>query len=133
MVIAFPSTGTPTAFEYLVAVSWGGPDPGPLIVVQSRDQRTARILRVDEASGRTELVHEERDAAWVNVAPGVPALTASGALVWIAPADDSYRLMIGGVPVTPPGLQVRSVLAVDGDTVLFSASAGPGRDSAVDA
>ena len=113
------------AFEYLVAVSWGGPDPGPLIVVQSRDQRTARILQADEASGRTRLVHEELDDAWVNVAPGVPALTASGALVWIAPADDSYRLMIGGVPVTPPGLQVRSVLAVDGDTVLFSASQDP--------
>jgi dipeptidyl-peptidase-4 len=114
-----------TAFEYLVAVCWGAADPGPLIAVQSRDQRTARILLVDQASGRTKLVHEELDAAWVNVAPGVPALTASGALVWIAPADGSYRLMIGGAPVTPTGLQVRAVLAVDGDTVLFSASQDP--------
>ena len=113
------------AFEYLVAVSWDRPDQGPLIVVQSRDQRTVRILRVDVASGRTELVHEELDEAWVNVAPGVPAVTASGALVWIAPAGDSYRLLVAGVPVTPPGLQVRQVLAVDGDTVLFSASQDP--------
>jgi dipeptidyl-peptidase 4 len=114
-----------TAFEYLVAACWGGPDPDPLIVVQSRDQRTVRILQVDEGTGRTRLVHEELDDCWVNVAPGVPALTACGALVWIAPAGDSYRLVVGGVPVTPPGLQVRAVLAVDGDTVLFSASQDP--------
>ncbi len=114
-----------TAFEYLVAVCWGGPGPDPLIVVQSRDQRTVRILQVDAGTGRTRLVHEELDDCWVNVAPGVPALTASGALVWIAPAGDSYRLVVGGVPVTPPGLQVREVLSVDGDTVLFSASQDP--------
>jgi dipeptidyl-peptidase-4 len=30
-----------------------------------------------------------------------------------------------GVPVTPPGLQVRGVLGVDGDTVLFQASREP--------
>ena len=113
------------AFEYLVAVCWDRPDPGPLIAVQSRDQRTVRILRADAATGLTELVHEELDDAWVNVAPGVPAVTASGALVWIAPAGDSYRLLVAGVPVTPPGLQVRQVLAVDGDTVLFSASQDP--------
>jgi dipeptidyl-peptidase-4 len=52
-------------------------------------------------------------------------VTASVALVWNAPAGDSYRLLVAGVPVTPPGLQVRQVLAVDGDTALFSASQDP--------
>lgn len=44
------------AFEYLVAGCWDRPDPGPLIAVQSRDQRRVRILRADAASGLTELV-----------------------------------------------------------------------------
>jgi dipeptidyl-peptidase-4 len=110
------------AFEYLVDVCW---DPRLLIVVQSRDQRVVQVLEVDPASGQTELVREERDEAWVNVAPGLPATTASGGLVWITAADDSYRLLVDGRPVTPPGLQVREVLDVDGDTVLFSASTDP--------
>lgn len=108
------------AYEYLVAVRWD--QSGPLLLVQSRDQRTARILRADPATGETSLLHEERDHAWVDPRPGVPALTASGRLVWIAPSEDSYRLLVGGDPVTPPGLQVRAVLDVDGDTVLFRAS-----------
>ena len=45
--------------------------------------------------------------------------------------EDTRRLLVGApgpteaVPVTPPGLQVRGVLGVDGDTVLFQASAEP--------
>ncbi|MGD0373897.1 MAG: prolyl oligopeptidase family serine peptidase [Streptosporangiaceae bacterium] len=110
------------AFEYLVDVCWG---PRLLIAVQSRDQRVVQVLEVEPASGRTGLVHSERDAAWVAVGSGVPAVTASGALVWITAADDSYRLVVDGRPVTPPGLQVREVLDVDGDAVLFSASTEP--------
>ncbi len=110
------------ALEYLVAVSWG---PRPLIVVQSRDQRTVQIRQIDPGTGQTSLVHTETDAAWVAVRPGVPALTASGALAWIAPAAGTERLILDGQPVTPDGLQVREVLDVDGDTVLFAASQDP--------
>jgi dipeptidyl-peptidase-4 len=50
--------------------------------------------------------------------------------VWTADIDDTRRLLVSRpgpetVPVTPPGLQVRGVLGVDGDTVLFQASAEP--------
>jgi dipeptidyl-peptidase 4 len=45
----------------------------------------------------------------------------------VAHADDgaTRRLTADGAPVTPPGLQLRSVLGIDGDDVLFTASEEP--------
>jgi dipeptidyl-peptidase-4 len=145
--IGYPAAGTPNAFVGLVvltttgdrtSVSWDrGEFPylvtaywderGPLIVVQSRDQRKMRILTVDPATGSTNPEHEDHDPIWLDIVPGVPARTRSGALVWTVAGDatDTRRLTIGGAPVTPEGLQVRAVLGVDGDTVLFTASAEP--------
>ncbi|GAA2075756.1 S9 family peptidase [Actinomadura alba] len=145
--IAYPAAGTPNAyvglvllkvdgrrtgvawdrgeFPYLVAVHWD--EHGPLIVVQSRDQRVIRVLAVDPISGDTELVHASHDPVWLDIVAGVPARTKAGELVWTTDdrETDTRRLTVGGVPVTPPGLQVRSVLGVDGDTVLFTASEEP--------
>ena len=116
-------------FCYLVTVSW---DSGaPLIVVQSRDQRRMRVLAVDAQTGATSVVREEQDPCWLDVVPGVPARTADGSIVWTADADDARRLYVAreedladgkAKPVTPPDLRLRSVLSVDGDTVLLSAS-----------
>jgi dipeptidyl-peptidase-4 len=121
----------PGAFPYLVTVDWtAGHDP--LVVVQSRDQRTMRLLSVDPGTGRAEVWHEDTDPRWLEIVPGVPAWTADGRLVWTAGRDDARRLLMaapgalaGAEPVTPPWLQVRAVLDVDGDTVLFQASAEP--------
>jgi dipeptidyl-peptidase-4 len=68
----------------------------------------------------------------VDVVSGVPATLADGRIVWTADSGGAKRLLLGRAgagpgggfePVTPPDLQVREVLGVDGDTVLFSASA----------
>src|SRR5580700_79913 len=149
--VAYPAAGTPNAevslwmvaldgssvgvdtdaagFPYLVTARWQrGHDP--LVVVQSRDQRTMRLLTVDPGTGRTEVLHTDTDPHWLEIVTGVPAWTADGRIVWTHDADDTRRLVIappGGefVPVTPQGLQVRAVVDVDGDTVLFQASAEP--------
>jgi dipeptidyl-peptidase-4 len=128
-------TGGP-AFPYLVTVAWeAGGDP--LIVVQSRDQRVMRLLTADPATGATTVLREDTDPRWVDIVPGVPARAGDGRIVWAADADGAKRLLVGtpaelaqgavpggtGAAVTPPGLQVREVLSVDGDTVLFAASA----------
>jgi dipeptidyl-peptidase-4 len=55
----------------------------------------------------------------------VPTHTSDGALVTTADAEGTRRLVVDGTTVTPPGLQVRAVLDVDGDTVLFTASTDP--------
>jgi dipeptidyl-peptidase 4 len=144
-VVAYPAAGTPNAAvslvlvrldgsrvdvtwdaardEYLAHVVWS--DREPLIVVQPRDQRALRVLRVNPATGATTLVHEDTDARWVEIVPGVPAHTASGAFLWISDRDGARRLLVDGRPVTPTSLQVRGVLDVDGDTVLLSASEDP--------
>ncbi len=149
--VAYPAAGTPNAdvslllarldgsstavetdraaFPYLVTVCWErGHDP--LVVVQSRDQRRMRILSVDPVSGAAEVLREDTDPRWLDIVPGVPAWTRDGRIVWTGDDGDTRRLLVGtpgreDVPVTPPGLQVRGVLDVDGDTILFQASAEP--------
>ncbi|HTX26975.1 MAG TPA: prolyl oligopeptidase family serine peptidase [Streptosporangiaceae bacterium] len=150
--VAYPAAGTPNAdvslllarldgsgtpvetdraaFPYVVTVCWQrGHDP--LVVVQSRDQRRMRILSVDPVSGAAQVLREDTDPAWLDIVPGVPAWTADGRIVWTGDDDDTRRLLVGvpsgtkTVPVTPPGLQVRGVLDVDGDTILFRACTDP--------
>ncbi|WP_033022563.1 S9 family peptidase [Streptomyces rimosus] len=111
------------AYEYLVSAAWDG--HGPLVGVQSRDQRTLRTLAVDEATGATEVLHERTDAAWVEIVPGTPARTASGALVLPEDTPGTRHLRVGESTVTPPGLQVREVVAVVGEEVWFTASEEP--------
>ncbi len=149
--VAYPAAGTPNAdvslllvrldgtsvavdidreaFPYLVTACWQG-EHDPLVVVQSRDQRTMRLLTVDASTGRAGVLREDTDPRWLEIVPGVPAWTGDGRLVWTRDSEDTRRLLVAApgeeaVPVTPPGLQVRGVIGVDGDTVLFQASAEP--------
>jgi dipeptidyl-peptidase-4 len=121
-------------YPYLASVCWdGGPAAdGPLLLVQDRSQRQARILRADPATGRCELVHAASDADWLDIMPGVPAWTAAGDLVWTCDSEGANRLLVAppaelaaAAPVTPPDLQVRAVLDVAGDEVFFAASREP--------
>ena len=57
--------------------------------------------------------------------PGLPARTGSGAVVTHADLRGTRHLTVDGVPVTPPGLQLRAVLGVTGEEVLFTASDEP--------
>jgi dipeptidyl-peptidase-4 len=138
----YPAAGTPNAVtelfvlgldgsrvavpyeqEYLAAASW---DAHALsIVTLSRDQKTMRLLTVDPATGGSELVREDTDPAWVDIVSGVPAHLDDGSLVWVATDGGGHRLFVGDRAVTPPTLQVRAVLDVDHDSVLFSASGDP--------
>jgi dipeptidyl-peptidase 4 len=111
------------AHEYVVAACWAGSQL--LVVVQSRSQRSLRVLEVDPATGQTRLRREDKDACWVHIVPGVPALTAAGAMVWAADIGGTRRLVFDGAAVTPDGLNLRQVSGTDGESVLFTASAEP--------
>jgi dipeptidyl-peptidase 4 len=149
-VVAYPAAGTPNAdvrlfitsadtdadaiaeltwdreaFPYLVTVSWGG---RLLVVVQNREQTTMRVI--DGETGET--LREDTDPHWVDIVPGVPAQLTDDQVVWTVTSEDTRRLIIAAPdkltdaqPLTAPGLQVRQVLATDGDTVYFSASTEP--------
>jgi dipeptidyl-peptidase-4 len=111
------------AFEYLVGAGWDA--HGPFAVVQSRDQRTVRFLAVDPADGATKPLDDRRDDCWVQLVPGLPARTDCGALLGHADLRGTRHLTVDGVPVTPAGLQLRAVLGVVGEEVLFTASDEP--------
>ncbi|MCI0635047.1 MAG: prolyl oligopeptidase family serine peptidase [Actinobacteria bacterium] len=112
------------AFPYLARVSWD--EGGPLtLLVQTRDQRTVRLLEADVDTGETALVSEQTDPEWTDLPDQAPTRLSDGRIVTIV-ADreaDTYRLTVGTEPVTPPGLQVRTVVSAD-EGVLFRASEG---------
>ncbi|MCG3041329.1 prolyl oligopeptidase family serine peptidase [Streptomyces sp. S1A] len=142
--MAYPAAGTPNAevslhllaldggraevvwdraaFEYVVAADWDA--HGPLVTVQSRDQRVLRVLAVDPATGATRVLHEQRDRHWVELVPGAPCRTASGLLVRAEESAGTRRLRVGDA-LTPEGLQVTGVLGADGDEVLFTGCEDP--------
>ncbi|MEW2519968.1 S9 family peptidase [Actinacidiphila alni] len=111
------------AFAYLADAGWDA--HGPYATVRSRDQRTVRMLAVDTADGRTHALCEQRDACWVQPVPGLPARARDGALLAHADLRGTRHLTVNGVPVTPPGLQLRALLSADDDEILFSASEDP--------
>jgi len=113
------------AFPYLATASWAD---RLLVTVLTRNQTVMRLL--DGETG--EVLREESDPAWVDIVPGVPAQMADGRVVWTAMSEDTHRLVVAAPgeleaaqPLTPAGLQVRQVLATDGDMVYFTASAEP--------
>jgi dipeptidyl-peptidase 4 len=107
-------------FPYLGRVSWSG-EGAPLVTVVSRDQQIVAMLRVETATGQTEVVCQDTDAAWVDLFSGVP-LWLGEQVVRIATVDGSNRLFVGDVAVTPPELYVRAVAGVDGDGVVLTGS-----------
>ncbi|SFJ93996.1 dipeptidyl-peptidase-4 [Streptomyces pini] len=111
-------------YPYLARVHWSAAGP-PLLLVQSRDQRSHLYLTVDTATGRTAPLHADEDPAWLELFPGVPVWTPDGRLVRIADEGGARVLVVGDRPLTSAALHVRAVLDVGDEDVLFSASAGP--------
>ncbi|WP_328867773.1 S9 family peptidase [Streptomyces sp. NBC_00304] len=114
---------TDRAFEYVVSAGWDS--RGPLVSVQTRDQRSVHVLEVDERTGGTRAAHLTHDPAWVSLRPGTPLRLAPGALTVAGrPGGDSQGLDIGGTP-TPAGLEVREVVGAVGGRVYFTACEEP--------
>ena len=90
------------AFPYLASVRWSAGAPLTLLV-QSRDQRTTRILEVDRASGATSTVLQDEDPDWVELVPGSPTRLDDGTVASTRDADDTRRLCVGDRLMTGPG------------------------------
>lgn len=145
--VAYPAAGTPNAdvglhlvgvrggpritvkwdrgyFPYLADVVWSA--DGPLtLVVQSRDQKTLRLLRADPRTGDTDVLRERHDRRWLDLVPGVPRWLPDGRLLDVVDLDDTYSLAAASDVLTPPGLQVRAVLGVGDGAAYVTASAEP--------
>ncbi|WP_351226260.1 prolyl oligopeptidase family serine peptidase [Streptomyces sp. NPDC002133] len=112
-----------TRYPYLARVHWS-PSGAPLLLVQSRDQRTALYLGVDTDTGGTRTVHVDEDPVWIELPSGAPAWAPDGRLVRIADEGGARVLAVGDRPLTGAQLHVRAVLDIGDSDVLVSASAG---------
>jgi dipeptidyl-peptidase-4 len=109
------------ALPYLADVQW--PEPERIVLtVQSRDQHRLQVLAADPATGDTNILFEDTDDVWVDLAPGAPAVLDDGRLIMTAEHEGARRLVASGMPITPPDLQVRAIVAVVGHTLLFTAN-----------
>ena len=111
------------AFPYLVNAAWGD---DLLIVVQTRDQKTMRVINAVTGA----VLREDTDPHWTDVIDGVPAQLPGGDIVWTGISGDTRGLVIAPAaelatagPLTPAGLQVHAVIGTDGGDVLFAGSA----------
>jgi dipeptidyl-peptidase-4 len=116
-----PLTWDTEDFPYLVDVSWTR-HGDPLVVVSTRDQRHMRVLAVDPGTGRSRVVADLTDDAWVDASGGSRRWAPDGRLLSLR-ADtrsDTYRLHHGDDWLSPAGLQVRAVVDVDDDGVVVT-------------
>ncbi|WP_405750418.1 S9 family peptidase [Streptomyces sp. NBC_00012] len=143
--VAYPAAGTPNAdvrlfvlgldgartevawdrarHPYLAQVHWSS-DGAPLLLVQSRDQRSHLFLAVDPETGSTRTVHADEDPVWLEIFPGVPAWAPDGRLVRIADEGGARVLAVGDRLLTGAQLQLQAVLDIGESDILVSASAG---------
>ena len=107
------------ALPYLATVDWTR--EGLLLSTQSRDQRRTVTMTADPSSGATRVVMTDDDDAWVENVPGVPRLVPGGAVLTASDCDGMRRLLLGGQPITPADMQVRSVVHA-GERIVFTAN-----------
>ena len=111
------------AFPYLINVTWNDRCPLTLLVL-SRDQKRWLVLEADPESGKTQTIFEDTAEHWQTIVTGVPDRLRDGRIVFVDESEDTRRITLDTEPVTPPGVQVATVLDV-GDDVLFSANEDP--------
>ena len=119
-----PGSRCRTSEEYLATASW---DAHALsIVTLSRDQKThapARRRSRDRAVRRW-CARTPTRPGWTS-SPACPPTSTTARWSGWPPPTAATACSSATAPVTPPTLQVRAVLDVDHDSVLFSASGDP--------
>ena len=110
-------------FEYLGRVSWTEYG-SPVIQVLSRDQRTSQVLSVEVSSGRTAVLRELTDGAWIELTDS-PKCGPCGQLITVEDTEGARQVVVDGMPNGDISWQVRSIVSVDDDGVLASASQEP--------
>jgi dipeptidyl-peptidase-4 len=122
---------------YLTTVHWSAAGD-PVLGLMNREQTRITYTLLDPDTGMVTLHSEESDPRWADVVSGIPAWIcidhenrgpddgdeeASASLVTVGAREGANRVLLDGEPLTPPELEVRSVLSVGEHGVQFTASA----------
>lgn len=108
------------SFEYLADIVWSAGHP-PLVVRQTRDQRLVSIASIDISAGNVDELQTITDPTWVELIPGSPSWSDHGLLTVEDRADlDRRVLCLNGEVVSADDLQVRSIVALDGNRVVVT-------------
>ncbi|MEZ5410316.1 MAG: prolyl oligopeptidase family serine peptidase [Acidimicrobiales bacterium] len=97
-------------YEYLADVVWSGDRP-PLVVRQTRDQRTVSIAEIDPATGAVAERRAVTDGIWVELVAGSPRWCAAG-LLTVEDQGAARRLVLDGTPLTGDDHQIRALLGL---------------------
>lgn len=106
-------------FPYLATVRW--PRRGPLtILVQNRAQTEERLMSADPTTGRTRLLVEERDQAWLNLDQEFPRWLEDGSgFLWLTERNGGPELELRGAggelraSLVPPGVGFVALAGLD--------------------
>ncbi len=109
-------------FEYLADVVWAGTHD-PLIVRQTRDQRTVEIAELDLAGLDINLRHTITDAVWVELMPGAPTWCGDQLLTIEDRADLDRRVVcLDGEPISgTEHLHIKAIVASTNDRIIATA------------
>ncbi len=113
--------------EYLVDVSWEPGHPA-LVTWQDRAQNRLVTTALDDEAATVSIVSDVRGEPWVEPVSGTPCW-AGEAVVTVQDRLDlgpegTRAVVVDGQVLSPPGLQVRSVLDADVTRVVVRASDG---------
>jgi len=97
-------------YEYLADVVWTGDRP-PLVVRQTRHQRTVSIAELDVATGALAERRAVTDGIWVELVAGSPRWCAAG-LLTVEDLGAARRLVLDGTPLTGDDHQIRGLLGL---------------------
>lgn len=117
---------------YLAAVRWEA--GGPLaLLVQDRLQREERLLAADPRTGATRTLLVERDAAWLNLWPGLPRFLPDGRFWWVTERNGAPEVELRGRDgallgsAVPRAVGYVDLVGTDGDALIFLAAPEPTR------
>ena len=110
-------------WEYLVNVQWTE-ESLIYLTVQTRDQQSMGILKVDSDTGSIEEIYRWSDKYWVEIITGAPKIIGEQ-IITVEDRNDARSLVIDNQPISGDDLQVRSLINCNKQGVLAAVSANP--------
>ncbi|HJM29394.1 MAG TPA: prolyl oligopeptidase family serine peptidase [Acidimicrobiales bacterium] len=110
-------------WEYLVNIQWTEKSE-IYLTVQTRNQTTMGILRVDSVTGAVEEIYRWTDEYWVEIISGAPKIFGER-VITVEDRDESRALVVDNVQVSSSDIQIRSLVHCNKQGVLAAVSTNP--------